>query len=104
MRVLLWVRAPEEGRAHACSVVFILFKAYAVPFHAGQKKWLMVEEQKPRRERRPLPPPPPDIAAGELPTGKNADAFNESMYQHWDQHSLVPCPFCKPFTHLEYDI
>eukprot|EP00983_Pelagomonas_calceolata_P102622 1158828-Pelagomonas_calceolata.AAC.6 len=70
-------------------------------FHgcAGQKKWLAVEEQKPKKERRPLPPPPASIAAGELPTGKAADDFNEEMYQHWDQKSLVGCPFCKKYCY-----
>ncbi|KAG2482453.1 hypothetical protein HYH03_018622 [Edaphochlamys debaryana] len=60
-----------------------------------QKKWIMVESQKPRREQRPLPPPPPELASGYLPTrAEEAQEFNSRMYQYWDKVSLVACPIC----------
>jgi hypothetical protein len=60
-----------------------------------QKKWVMVESQKPRQEQRPLPPPPPEIERGVLPTRlEEAEEFNSKMYSYWDKVSLVSCPIC----------
>ena len=43
-----------------------------------QKKWVMVESQKPRKEQRPLPPMPPELEAGELPyTTQEIEEFNQ---------------------------
>ncbi|KAF5841482.1 hypothetical protein DUNSADRAFT_12647 [Dunaliella salina] len=93
---LLPRREGERPRAYTCYLCGQQYGSASLMIHIPQcqKKWIAVEEQKPRRERRPLPPPPSSIAGGQLPTGKGADDFNEEMYQHWDQKSLVGCPFC----------
>ncbi|GIL72949.1 hypothetical protein Vretimale_4597 [Volvox reticuliferus] len=60
-----------------------------------QKKWVMVEAQKPRREQRPLPPMPPELERGVLPTRpEEVEEFNSRMYSYWDKVSLVACPIC----------
>lgn len=46
-----------------------------------QKKWVMVEETKPKRERRPLPPVPPQlIEMDELPTDPQVRACSFSLF------------------------
>ncbi|KAK3252611.1 hypothetical protein CYMTET_38101 [Cymbomonas tetramitiformis] len=75
----------------------------SLPIHIPQcqRKWIAVEEQKPKKERRPLPPEP-KMQLDEVVKGKgeyNIDAFNEQMYDTWETQSLITCPHCgRSFT------
>lgn len=70
----------------------------SLPIHIPQciKKWEDVEALKPPRERRPVPPPPiGQDPLGAMPCkGRDIQAFNEAMYQQFEEMSLEHCEFC----------
>eukprot|EP01023_Acetabularia_acetabulum_P047817 TRINITY_DN5041_c0_g2_i3.p1 TRINITY_DN5041_c0_g2~~TRINITY_DN5041_c0_g2_i3.p1 ORF type:complete len:467 (-),score=81.56 TRINITY_DN5041_c0_g2_i3:1644-3044(-) len=87
----------KKPTGYVCYLCGAQFGSRSLHIHlkSCQKKWVQVEEQKPKREQRRLPDPPPGVDLVNLPTTPNeVQEFNSFMFNYFDKISLVKCSTC----------